>query len=30
VKLEPERGVLYVGGAIPGYRGGLVLIRKKS
>ncbi len=30
VKLEPERGVLYVGGAIPGHRGGLVLIRKKA
>lgn len=30
VKLEPERGVLYVGGAIPGHRGSLVLIRKKS
>jgi large subunit ribosomal protein L3 len=29
VKLEPDRGVLYVGGAIPGHRGGLVLIRKK-
>jgi large subunit ribosomal protein L3 len=28
VKLEPERGVLYVGGAIPGHRGSLVLIRK--
>ena len=30
VKLEPERGVLYVNGAIPGHRGGLVLIRKKA
>jgi large subunit ribosomal protein L3 len=30
VKLEPERGVLYVGGAIPGHRGSLVLIRKKA
>lgn len=30
VKLEPEKGVLYVGGAIPGYRGSLVLIRKKA
>ncbi len=30
VKLEPEKGVLYVGGAIPGHRGSLVLIRKKS
>jgi large subunit ribosomal protein L3 len=29
VKLEPERGVLYVGGAIPGHRGSMVLIRKK-
>ena len=30
VKIEPERGVLYVGGAIPGHRGSLVLLRKKS
>lgn len=30
VKLEPERGVLFVGGAIPGHRGSLVLIRKKA
>ncbi len=30
VKIEPERGLLYVGGAIPGHRGSLVLIRKKS
>ena len=30
VKLEPEKGVLYVNGAIPGYRGSLVLIRKKA
>ena len=30
VKLEPERGVLYVGGALPGHRGSLVLIRKKA
>lgn len=30
VKLEPEKGVLYVNGAIPGHRGGLVLIRKKA
>lgn len=30
VKLEPEKGVLYVGGAIPGHRGSLVLIRKKA
>lgn len=30
VRLEPEKGVLYVGGAIPGYRGSLVLIRKKA
>jgi len=30
VKLEPEKGVLYVGGAIPGHRGSLVLIRKKT
>jgi large subunit ribosomal protein L3 len=29
VKLEPEKGVLYVNGAIPGHRGGLVLIRKR-
>jgi len=29
VKLEPEKGVLYVSGAIPGHRGALVLIRKK-
>jgi large subunit ribosomal protein L3 len=29
VKLEPEKGVLYVSGAVPGHRGGLVLIRKK-
>jgi large subunit ribosomal protein L3 len=29
VKLEPEKGVLYVNGAIPGHRGGLILIRKK-
>jgi large subunit ribosomal protein L3 len=29
VKLEPEKGVLYVSGAIPGHRGGLVLIRKR-
>ena len=28
VKLEPERGVLHVSGAIPGHRGSLVLIRK--
>lgn len=30
VKLEPEKGVLCVSGAIPGHRGGLVLIRKKA
>ena len=30
VKLEPGKGVLYVNGAIPGHRGGLVLIRKKA
>ena len=30
VKLEPERGVLYVNGAIPGHRGAVVLIRKKA
>jgi large subunit ribosomal protein L3 len=30
VKLEPEKGVLYVNGAIPGHRGSLVLIRKKA
>jgi len=30
VKLEPEKGVLYVNGAIPGHRGGLVLIRKRA
>jgi large subunit ribosomal protein L3 len=30
VKLEPEKGVLYVNGAIPGGRGSLVLIRKKA
>jgi len=30
VKLEPERGVLYVNGAIPGHRGSVVLIRKKA
>lgn len=30
VKVEPEKGVLYVGGAIPGHRGSLVLIRKKA
>jgi large subunit ribosomal protein L3 len=29
VKLEPEKGVLYVNGAIPGYRGSVVLIQKK-
>ncbi len=29
VKLDREKGVLYVNGAIPGYRGSLVLIRKK-
>ena len=29
VKVEPERGVLYVNGAIPGGRGGVVLIQKK-
>jgi large subunit ribosomal protein L3 len=30
VKLEPEKGVLFVGGAIPGHRGSMVLIRKKA
>jgi large subunit ribosomal protein L3 len=30
VKLEPEKGVLYVNGAIPGHRGSLILIRKKA
>jgi large subunit ribosomal protein L3 len=30
VKLEPEKGVLYVNGAIPGYRGAVVLIQKKA
>ena len=30
VKVEPEKGVLYVGGAIPGHRGSMVLIRKKA
>jgi len=30
VKLAPEEGVIYVSGAIPGHRGGLVLIRKKA
>jgi large subunit ribosomal protein L3 len=30
VKLEPEKGVLYVNGAIPGHRGSMVLIRKKA
>jgi large subunit ribosomal protein L3 len=30
VKLEPEKGVLYVNGAIPGHRGSVVLIRKKA
>jgi large subunit ribosomal protein L3 len=30
VKLEPDKGVLYVGGAIPGHRGSMVLIRKKA
>ncbi len=29
VKLDREKGVLYVNGAIPGYRGSLVLIRKR-
>ncbi|MEO0069685.1 MAG: 50S ribosomal protein L3 [candidate division WOR-3 bacterium] len=28
VKVEPERGVIYVRGAVPGYRGSEVLIRK--
>jgi len=30
VKLAPEKGVLYVSGAIPGHRGSLVMIRKKA
>ena len=30
VKVEPAKGVLYVGGAIPGHRGSMVLIRKKA
>jgi large subunit ribosomal protein L3 len=30
VKLEPEKGMVYVGGAIPGHRGSMVLIRKKA
>jgi len=30
MKLEPEKGVLYVNGAIPGHRGSLILIRKKA
>ena len=30
VKLEPEKGMLYVSGAIPGHRGGLVMVRKKA
>ncbi len=29
VKVDPERGVIYVGGAVPGYRGSKVLIRKR-
>jgi large subunit ribosomal protein L3 len=28
VKVEPERGVLYVSGAVPGFKGSMVLIRK--
>jgi len=30
VRVEPERGTLYVSGAIPGHRGAVVLIRKKA
>jgi large subunit ribosomal protein L3 len=30
VRLEPEKGVVYVAGAIPGHRGSLVIIRKKA
>ncbi|MBM3331670.1 50S ribosomal protein L3 [candidate division WOR-3 bacterium] len=30
VKLDREKGVLYVNGAIPGFRGSLVLIRKRA
>jgi large subunit ribosomal protein L3 len=30
VKVEPEQGVIYVRGAVPGYRGATVLIRKVS
>ncbi len=29
VKVEPERGCLYVRGAVPGYRGSIVLVAKK-
>ncbi len=29
VKIEPEKGILYVSGAVPGNRGGLVLVRSK-
>ncbi len=30
VKVEPENGIIYVKGAVPGYRRGKVLIRKAS
>ncbi|MBM3312983.1 50S ribosomal protein L3 [candidate division WOR-3 bacterium] len=29
VKVDPDRGLLYVRGAVPGHRGGTVVIRKK-
>ncbi len=28
VRVEPEKGLLYVHGAVPGHRGGLVIVRK--
>ena len=30
VKVEAEKGLLYISGAIPGHRGSLVLVRKRS
>jgi large subunit ribosomal protein L3 len=29
-RAEPEKGIVYVTGAVPGYRGGVVLIRRSS
>ncbi len=30
VKIEPEKGILYVNGAVPGHRDGVVLVKRDS